>query len=205
MDRLDPQEAIRARKASIRDAMRAWRRQLPVEAARERSRHIAERVMALPAFRAATALLSYVSVKENEAGTVEIIRSVLAEGRPVLVPITEAGRSMTWSRLRALEHLAPAAFGVLEPASGFREIMTPPEGSVCLVPGLAFTVDGDRIGFGGGYFDRFLADFPGVSIALAFEEQMTHFTPGPHDVPVDIIATDSTLYLRDSSAFDEPL
>jgi 5-formyltetrahydrofolate cyclo-ligase len=65
-----------------------------------------------------------------------------------------------------------------------------------LVPGIAFTAQGYRVGFGGGYFDRFLAGFPGVSIGLAFDLQMTaEFSPDAHDVPVQWIVTEAGTHL----------
>nr|HPK00418.1 5-formyltetrahydrofolate cyclo-ligase [Candidatus Hydrogenedentota bacterium] len=120
-----------------------------------------------------------------------------ASSQPVLVPVTLGKGRMLWSRLESMEELAPAAFGVLEPRPEYRRDMAPPADSVVLVPGLAFTESGWRIGYGGGYFDRFLAEFPGTKIAIAYALQLIPEMPAEaHDIPMDIIVTESRVYRR---------
>ena len=182
-------------KKTIRHEILAARRALTPAEAAEKSAAIGASVAALPEFAAASAVLTYVASKDNEVDTQPLIARLLEASRPVLVPATLGKGRMVWSRLESLDELAPATFGVLEPRPEYRRDMPPPAGSVVLVPGLAFTKAGWRIGYGGGYFDRFLAEFAGTRIAVAFALQIVPEMPvEAHDVPMHIIVTESHVY-----------
>ena len=113
----------------------------------------------------------------------------------MLVPATEPGCNLLWCRIESLEHLEPGAHNILEPAPGHRNAVAPPTNAVALVPGIAFAHDGHRLGYGGGYFDRFLASFTGVSIGLAFDAQRLDTIPTePNDIAVSIIVTESGVH-----------
>ena len=146
--------------------------------------------------RGVSAVLTYVSSKDNEVCTHGIIRGLLAGGKTVFVPVSDRDRRvMRWSRLKAMEELERSHFGLLEPSASYRRIEPIPSGAVCLVPGLAFTRAGWRIGYGGGYFDRFLDVFAGVPIGLAHGVQVVDHIPSePYDRPVDYLATESGLF-----------
>jgi len=122
-----------------------------------------------------------------------VIGHLLGEKKTVLVPIAQANRVLEWSHLTSLSELEPGRFGILEPKVECRRLVHPPrEGAVAITPGVAFTVRGYRIGYGGGYYDRFLSIFGGVSIGLAFEVQMAPAIPvGEFDVAVDYVVTES--------------
>ncbi len=180
-----------ANKADIRAAALAARRALSPEAVAAKSAVIAQRVRALDAFERAPCVLSYVASKDNEVDTHALIDGLLRERRPVLVPVAEPLGVMIWSALHAWDDLTEGRFGILEPRPECLRPATPPPDSICLVPGVAFSEDGYRIGYGGGYFDRFLATFDGLGIGLAFREQMIQpWVPDPHDVAVQIVVTD---------------
>lgn len=182
-------------KLKLRERMLAQRRALRPEDHRCWSAVIAERLRDLPEFRTAPVILCYISAKDNEAETREIISGLLAEGRAVWVPRVAPGRRLDWLRLRDWADLAPGRFGILEPALGEPEALLPPPGAVCLTPGIAFTREGYRIGYGGGYFDRFLEGFPGTAIGLAFECQLVETFPrDDYDRPVDIVVTEAEVY-----------
>ncbi|HNR35360.1 MAG TPA: 5-formyltetrahydrofolate cyclo-ligase [Candidatus Hydrogenedentes bacterium] len=178
-------------KDELRRIALAARRALSPEMAAAKSAAIAERVRALEAFQQAPCVLGYVASKDNEVDTRALMDGVLREGRPVLVPVAKPRGIMIWSALRDWNDLAESRFGILEPRAESMRPTTPPPGSVCLVPGIAFSEDGYRIGYGGGYFDRFLAGFDGVSIGLAFREQLyPRWIPEAHDIPVQMLVTD---------------
>lgn len=124
-----------------------------------------------------------------------LIEALLRAGRRVLVPIAEPGGGLVWSRLLCLDELANGRFGILEPRSECQRPTVPDPDAVVIVPGIGFTREGHRIGYGGGYYDRFLAGHPGPKIALAFDLQMLDsFRPEPHDVPVDAVITETAVY-----------
>ena len=178
-------------KSELRRRCLEARRNMAPENVAAKSKAIADRLQDLTAFRQAKTVLCYVSSKDNEVDTQGLIAVLLAEGRTVLVPIAEPERQLTWSRLEALDELAPARFDILEPRSECRRMEAPPPHALVLVPGIAFTPDGYRIGYGGGYYDRFLVQHHGPKVALAFEQQLVPaFDRGPHDVPVDAVVTE---------------
>jgi len=156
---------------------------------------IVERLKTLPAFTSAEAFLCYVSSKDNEVDTHGLLDWLLHARRTVLVPISEPDGTLLWSRIRSLDVLLPGRFGILEPREPARRIMRPPPSSVVIVPGVAFTSDGCRIGYGGGYFDRFLAQYGGPVVALAFDLQIvSSFQVETHDIPMDFVVTETAIY-----------
>jgi len=168
----------------------------PAEAAINNAR-IAAHLRAMAEYARARTCLFYVSSKHNEVDTHALIRESIAAGKRVLVPIAEPGGLLLWSRLESLAEVAPARFGILEPRAECRRLETPPPEAVAIVPLVAFTPACYRIGYGGGYYDRFLAGFEGVSIGLAFDVQrIDAFTPASHDVPLDYIVTESGVLKR---------
>jgi len=171
----------------------------PKETAKKNA-SIAANLAQLDEFRANVPLLSYVSSKDNEVDTLGIIRAAIARGREVLVPLSQPLGVLGWAGLCDLDELAEGRFGILEPKPDCCRIASPPDVAVCLVPGIAFTREGYRIGYGGGYFDRFLAQFQGISIGLAFELQLLQeITPETYDVPVNMVVTENNIYRRDNS------
>ena len=181
-------------KAELRASRLAWRRALTPEVFRAHSRAIAERLRSLPVFQNTPAVLTYVSVLDNEVDTLGIIEALCAQGRNVLVPAMAPGRKLLWCRIEHLDELAPARFGLLEPPPERRRLLEPPEGALCLTPGAAFNAQGHRIGYGGGYYDRFLPTLKGVAAGLFFEGQRAEFAPELHDAPVDLVVTEAAVY-----------
>ena len=121
------------------------------------------------------------------------IEEALRHDRTVYVPITLGHGIMEWSKLISLENLISGPFGVSEPASP--EIETPPVDAPVIVPCLAFSSSRHRIGYGGGYFDRFLNKHKGPKIGLAFEMQHVDLLPSEtHDIRLDMIITESGIY-----------
>jgi len=181
---------IRKRCLSVRQAM-------PAQDVTGKSAAIVERLKSLRAFSMARNVLTYVSSKDNEVDTHALIEWLIANHTCVYVPAAQPDKLLAWSRIESLGQLAPARFGILEPIEGLPRSTVPPEDSVAIVPGIAFTRDCRRIGYGGGFYDRFLAAYPGPSIALAFDLQIVdHIDSDPHDIPVDFIVTETQVYCK---------
>ena len=151
----------------------------------------------LDAFRDAELVLAYVS-QGAEVDTREIISSLLAAGRRVGVPLVDArAHALSFHEIGSLDELRPGFSGILEPAPRDGSLLTMEDffGSVCLVPGLVFDADGHRVGYGGGYYDRFLPrleQFPVQVAALVYDEELVAsgtFSVAPHDMPVDLVIT----------------
>jgi len=184
-------------KDEIRREVLARRRAMALQDVAQKSAAILECLWALPEFDQASVVLTYVASKDNEVDTKPLIRLLLEQRRNVMVPIAEEGGALRWSALGVLEELVPSRFGILEPKAGSERPAEVAPGSVCLVPGVAFTRCGWRVGYGGGYFDRFLAGYDGLPIGLAFDLQLVMaFRMAPHDRPVQIVVTESATYRR---------
>lgn len=182
-------------KATLRATLRQARRELPPDYVAAAGAAICQHVEQLPCYRAADTVLTYVSM-ENEVDTHRLIGGALAAGRRVLVPRAGAGGRMDWVRLGSLSELRPGRFGILEAPASHPPEKLPGEGAVVLVPGLCFRPDGHRIGYGGGFFDRFLSDWSLPSVGLAYARLLGHdWQPDPHDVPVTHRAQDDGVYL----------
>ncbi len=184
-------------KRTLRKAMLERRRGIAADEAARQSAAIMEQLRQLPEFREADAVLVYVASKDNEVDTIPLIESLLQEGRMVLVPVAKDAGRMVWSRLQALDELERRRFGILEPPPEFERPTDPPPGSICLVPGLAFSPEGLRIGYGGGFYDRFLSEYDGIMAGLAFQAQVVDSLPAePHDVPMDMVITPEAVLRR---------
>jgi len=117
-------------------------------------------------YRSCRLLLIYVST-EHEVDTRGIIRQAILEGKRVAVPrcVPATGR-LEFCEIGSLEELAPGTMGIPEPAPDASRLIWDFADSLCLVPGLCFDRLGYRVGYGKGYYDRFLADFGGDSLGL---------------------------------------
>lgn len=183
---------VEAQKASLRRALRRLRMSMQADEAASKSRAIAALLWRTPEFSRAAVVLSYLSSKENEVDTVGIIERVHAEGRQVFLPVTLPDRSLSWHRYQPGDPLRTVALGIQEPMGG--RIVSPAEATrgVCLVPGLGFTEQGDRLGLGMGFFDRFLSESGVYGIGLAYECQLQKVLPvETHDMSLPLIVTES--------------
>jgi 5-formyltetrahydrofolate cyclo-ligase len=180
-------------KRRIRAAMLEKRRALAPGAVARLSAAILQRLRALPVYRASECVLTYVASMDNEVDTRPLIPLAVAEEKRVLVPRVAPRRTMTWHAVESVEGLQRSRFGVLEPPESV-PAETPPPGALAIVPGLAFDRRAVRIGYGGGYYDRFLAAHPGPKIAIAYDFQLVG-RPLPqtdHDIPVDAVVTETS-------------
>jgi 5-formyltetrahydrofolate cyclo-ligase len=186
-----------ASKSSIRSLYLTTRSILPTKRKDEIDAAIRARLEDLSFWKDASLVLTYVSYRD-EIDTRAIIEDALAQGKQVAVPRCDtASRSISFHLIDSLDDLEPGILGIPEPpadapAVGLSDML----GSICLVPGLVFDGAGHRIGSGGGYYDRFLAFYPGDKIGLAHTMQLSS-NPLPaseSDVPVDLIVSDGCLW-----------
>lgn len=142
------------------------------------SRKVLEQVTELPEYRKADTLFIYVDCK-HETETADLIRKALADGKKVAVPKV-LGQDMRFFYINSLEtDLEDGYFGIREPYErNPADHAADSEGSLMVMPGVAFDESRHRIGYGGGFYDRFLEAHPGLpTIALAFEFQVRAEVP----------------------------
>ncbi len=178
---------VGASKARLRQTARATRDALPGDQRRESQRAIALAVLALPEVERAQVVFVYASYG-SEVGTLGLIQRLIERGKTVLVPRIAPRGAMLPTPITSNQALQPDERGIPTPPAGEAYTDTP---DVVLLPGLAFTLAGDRLGQGGGYYDRYLAEHATVPTAgLAFEAQIVDALPlEPHDRPVDYVIT----------------
>ena len=187
-----------ADKSSLRGNYLKARKRIDPATRRVLDGQILRRLETFDIYADAPLVLAYVSYN-NEVDTRAVIGSALASGKRVAVPrVSSRKHSMSFFEIESMDDLEEGYKGILEPRAELKVPLGTLDfcGSVCLVPGLVFDAKGYRIGYGGGYYDRFLPFYPGDKIALARTSQMSSnpLPAEPTDVPVDFIVTDSTVW-----------
>lgn len=134
-----------------------------------------------------------------EVDTYQIIRKAWELGKKVVVPKCDPEtKHLHFRKLDHFSQLESVFFGLYEPNPTQTIEMKADEIDLLIVPGLAFTREGYRLGFGGGYYDRFLMDYHRATYSLAFTEQIVDILPiERHDLPVDKIITDEEVVVSD--------
>jgi len=179
---------LRKKVQELRDAIDPeWRRLL--------SARVADNLWSVPEFIAAESILFFISFR-SEVDTVPMIRRALDEGKVVCVPCTDDGdKSMVASRVMDLEtDLELGNYDIPEPKEECLRPIAAEEIDVVLMPGVAFDLSGGRLGYGGGYYDRFLEKCgPRCAlIAVAFDIQIIEHVPcADHDHHIHKVVTES--------------
>jgi len=202
---MDEKKAFRKAMLAMRDAISYENR---IEADKARN----ENIRNWDTYRNADLLLFYVSYR-NEADTLQLLKEALEAGRSVAAPKV-VGTDMVFYRITDFSQLIEGYKGILEPDTERAEVLGDcdrvavdvdrtepqtgekreafPKHTLLFVPGCAFDEKGGRMGYGGGFYDRFMEKYPDVfRVALAFEEQLVPEVPREvHDKLVDVIVTE---------------
>lgn len=191
-DEIGPDETVRVKREMRRLALER-RRALDDQHSGAAARAIWARIEAMEVYAEAKRIVFYVSSKDNEVDTTKAMDRAIDRGIEVIVPIVEPGaRTMVWSRLESRNQLVPGTFGILEPRPEERNLVDPGTADVIIVPLIAFDSHRRRIGYGGGFYDRFLSTFDGPTISPAFSvQQMPRIYTGPHDITINHIVTET--------------
>ena len=179
-------------KADERKRLLKLRKAFPEK--REKEKLIAENLFESILFKTAEEIFVYISV-DFEIDTSSIIERAFSDEKKVFVPVCRKNGEMVFQRIEKDEKLVLSSFGIPEPEVDVSRSALPGERSLIVVPGLAFDKSGNRIGFGGGYYDRFLSGIEAESIGLCFEEFFVPALPKEKfDVPVNYLATEKDIY-----------
>ncbi|WP_102335801.1 5-formyltetrahydrofolate cyclo-ligase [Salimicrobium jeotgali] len=130
-----------------------------------------------------------------EWSTRDFIEKGWKEGKKVAVPkVSPTMKSMEFYLVHTYAQMKEGYSGILEPDPEFCSIIHKKDIDLLFVPGLLFNYDGYRIGFGGGFYDRYLEKFSGQTLSVTSENQLQDFIPvEDHDIPVQLIVTESRL------------
>lgn len=183
---------LRAKYRSIRENMFPAQKKALDEA-------ILRRLTSTSFYREARTVLCFASTA-IEVDTWPLLRQVLSEGKKLALPTClDAQGSMDFFLVRSLDELRRGHFSLLEPDPEVCPRLTNEKGSVCILPAFAFDPEGYRIGFGKGYYDRFLQRYSGLKAGVCYNSCIAPSLPhGRYDAAADYLVTPKyTLTVRD--------
>lgn len=176
-------------KAQLRKEILSLRNSLTTEEREKMDLRLFGRLMSEPDIKKARCVLTYISCK-GEVDTHHIIEELLTRGVTVCVPRVK-GDKMDFYIINSMEDTEPGCMGILEPKGGCSRY-EPRGGELMLVPGLAFDKSLFRMGYGGGYYDKYIAAHRGLlCIGLAYDLQVMDSIPVDEwDMSLDMIVTE---------------
>ena len=180
------------RKQSIRKRILSERSALSDKERTQKSDRIQKKIMDTDAYKEAEVILLYIDYK-GEVSTELLLEDCFRQGKKVACPRVLADGEMEFFEITGLADCEPGAYGILEPVEGLPVVVPEPEvQSIILMPGLAFDLSGARMGYGGGYYDRYLAKYPWLyTIAPVYEFSiLEHLPVEAHDVPIKMLVTE---------------
>jgi 5-formyltetrahydrofolate cyclo-ligase len=186
-----------AAKLALRDQLLTARNRRGLLEVGEAARALAEHVLAAPELRRAATVTAYVSVG-TEPGTTGLLDALVGLGKRVVLPVVLPDLDLDWAVYEGPTSLAPARLGLLEPVGTRLGPDSVGTADLLLIPGLAVSPIGDRMGRGGGCYDRALARVPvGTPVwVLLYDEELGIDVPvEPHDRPVTGAVTPSGLHI----------
>lgn len=160
---------------------------------RQKSLLIKEELFSLEEFKRAKVVMFYVST-DGEVETASMIDKALEMGKKVVIPLilTKEKKLVASQILDRTKELKPGPYGILQPIASYLRPTSLKDIDLVVVPGIAFDKEGNRLGRGKGYYDKFLSQIPqGIPlIGLAFDSQLVNRLPClAHDLPVDKVIT----------------
>lgn len=181
---------IRPIKKALRNKFKSIRAEMPKEVKFGKDSAIFNKIISLQKFRQAGILLTYVSTT-IEVDTHRLIKYAFDQGKQVAVPRCVPGtRHMEFCLINSFDDLEKGTFSVLEPKKSCRIINFFPN-SFCIVPGLGYDINGFRLGYGGGYYDRFLSNYKGTMAGICYVSCLHSNLPhGRFDCTVDLLITE---------------
>jgi 5-formyltetrahydrofolate cyclo-ligase len=182
-------------KQELKDNIFRKRNSLTKTEAEQKSIRIKENLLSLDEFKRSENIMFYISFN-NEVDTQNFIKELLRnKGKNIIVPFVVKGESiLQLSEIKNFDDLEPKTFGILEPKENKILKFNPDNLDLIIVPGIAFDRNGNRIGYGHGYYDRFFKNLKKnvKKIGLAYDFQLVDkIIPHEFDIPMDLIITES--------------
>ena len=192
-DGYEPSEA----KKVLRKQLRAKRRAMEHEKKAACDALLVAHTLATKEFQSASTIFLYAPLSD-EPNLLPLAEAALAQGKQVAFPISHTDtHTLTFHTVDSIDALYEGAYGILEPPCN-APIITDTRGVLCIVPALAFDKQGFRLGYGGGYYDRLLSDFQGVSLGLFYHEFLQNELPrGSLDRAVELLISEKGVRLPD--------
>jgi len=186
-------------KSDIRAEQMKKRKLLPHDVKNNYDEKIAEALFSSVSYRFADIILLYAS-KSFEVDTWKIAQRALKDGKRIAYPVCEPEKNlMTFHFVEKREDLIEGSFRILEPKTDLEKydpIKQRSSLAICLVPAIVYDIKGYRIGYGKGYYDRYLSNFPGTKIGLIYSDFIFH-EPLPHgkfDLAADVLISENGVH-----------
>ena len=180
-------------KQQLRRIMKTLEAQLSEKYKRTSSQAIAMHLLAMPEYLAAETVFCFVG-SSREIDTTDILIHALSSGKRLCVPRCVSPRIMDLCQITSLDQLAPGAYGLLEPSAD-APVVQIDDVDFAVLPCTTCNHSGQRLGKGGGYYDRFLSHYRGGTVLLCREKLIREEIPvEPHDYPVPWVLTERCLY-----------
>ncbi|MCK8815983.1 5-formyltetrahydrofolate cyclo-ligase [Natroniella sulfidigena] len=181
------------KKKEQRQMATKYRQRLTDRELLKKSMEIKKKLFELEEFEAAENIMFFVSFN-NEVRTEFMIKEALKLGKNVILPITDREENrLLLSQLEDYDQeLEESTYGILEPKEEYIRLIEPTELDLVVSPGLAFDRELNRLGYGGGYYDRLLSQAPQADkVAIAFHIQIVdEVVVGDYDIPMDKVVTE---------------
>ena len=173
-------------KQELRADLKKRRSSIPADGKKKLDELIRRRIAETAEFQKASTVLLYAPVK-GEIDLLPLVTVCRSMGKEVGFPISMEDGSLSFRSPASGETLIPGAYGIPEPPPTAKE-STLNERTLCILPGLSFDQKGNRLGYGKGYYDKFLESFPGMTLGAVYQKLMVEELPTePHDRPTDVV------------------
>lgn len=180
---------IRTVKKELREKYVTERKNMPLDLRKVYDEKIHDRICASITYRHSTEILLYASMN-SEIDTWKLFDTALKAGKKVAFPRTFEDNTMKYYYCSSKDDLELRENGIYEPRENMPEYI-PSQRALCIVPAVVFDKEGFRIGYGKGFYDRFLSSFPGVTVGLVYSNMILPKVPrGRFDKHVDIIISE---------------
>lgn len=181
---------VKDEKVKLRQHYRSMRDKMTAEYKHSLDIEIASRLLCTREYMNAKTIITYVA-KKGEVETRGIIHAAFANGKQVAVPKCGEKGEMSFYLITSMDDLVAGVFGIMEPDTDKCRLLEDFAASLCIVPAFTFDPQGQRLGYGGGYYDRFLSTYQGISVGLCYTSFVKWDLPvESHDVPVRFLVTD---------------
>ncbi len=186
-----PLSSISERKSELRNYYRNIREEFSEEYKKSLDNQLALKFLSLEEYKSCKTLFVFVS-SPIEINTEKIIQTAFSDKKQVAVPkCRDNSGLMDFYYINSTDCLKKGAFSILEPDPQKCEIVSDLSDGLCIVPGLCYDLQGCRIGFGKGYYDRFLQNFKGTTVGICYSRCVENELPkAPFDKSVDILITE---------------
>ena len=181
---------LRVYKKELRNEMRSIRNSMNSALRKEKDRLIFQRLIRLTQYQKAQTIITYVST-DAEVDTRRLIEKAWEDGKKIAVPrCQKENHTMEMFYINSMEDLEDGAYGILEPKI-YTQKCSDWEGTLCIVPAFCNDKKGYRLGYGGGYYDRFLSSYSGITLGINYSECVKNeIYKGRYDVPIKMLLTE---------------